>query len=39
MSRELKNNWRVGSWSPEKLMNHYDIMGSIKFQGILYPHD
>ena len=26
---KLKKNWRAGSWSPQKLMIHYNIMGSI----------
>ena len=30
--RKLKNNWRVGIWSPQKLMIHYNIMGSIQVQ-------
>ena len=29
---KIENNWRVGSWSPQKLMIHYNIMGSIQVQ-------
>ena len=32
-SIKLKNNWRVGIWSPQKLMIHYKVMGSIQVQG------
>ena len=27
---KLNNNWRVGIWSPQKLMIQYNIMGSIQ---------
>ena len=26
---KIEKNWIVGSWSPQKLMIHYNIMGSI----------